>query len=48
MDLMDAISGGGAAARTSIRPAGTFGGIGSMRNVMAAKVGRGRLEVTVE
>jgi hypothetical protein len=48
MVLIDAIAGGGAAARTSIHRTTTFSGSGSMGKVMTAKVGRGRSNVMDE
>ena len=46
--LMDAIAGGGAAARTSIPRTSMFSGSGSMGKVMTAKVGSGRSNVMDE
>ncbi len=48
MVLMHAISGGGAAARTSIHRRSMFSGSGSMGKAMTAKVGSGRSTVTEE
>lgn len=45
MVLIDAIAGGGAAARTSTRRISIFSGGGSMGNAMIAKTGTGKSTV---